>query len=305
MTTSHDALVQSIKARLVQQAHADRVDPNRLLSRFAIERFLYRLSKTAHGERFILKGAALLVVWLGEPIRATRDADLLGLGNLDSGQLVEIFREACVERVEPDGMIFDPSSTSVRLIRRADPAGGHRVTLLGRLGSARLKVQLDVGLGDAVSPPPEWLDYPTLLGHPSPRMRAYRPETAIAEKLHAMVIRGTRTSRLRDFFDIRALAQKRAFEAGALVSAVRTTFEGRGTALPSGTPLVLTPTFAKTPDKQAQWRAFVRKSGLDDVEMDFGVVVTDVAQFVLPIVAAAGESSRASGTWRPGGPWRG
>lgn len=72
MTTAHDALAQSVKARLVQQAHADRVDPNRLLSRFAIERFLYRLSKSAHGERFILKGAALLVVWLGEPSRATR-----------------------------------------------------------------------------------------------------------------------------------------------------------------------------------------------------------------------------------------
>ncbi len=60
---------------------------------------------------------------------------------------------------------------------------------------------------DAVSPEPVWLEYPALLDFPRPRLRAYRRETAIAEKLHAMVVLGEANSRMRDFFDIHALAQ--------------------------------------------------------------------------------------------------
>jgi len=232
MSKSQEALAQSAKARLVHQAHALKVDPNQLLSRFAIERFLYRLSRSRHGERFVLKGALLLLVWFGESIRPTRDADLLGFGDLDSGRLVDIFRDVCAEEVEPDGMSFDPATVKMQLIRQEDPYGGHRVTLVGYLGTARLRVQVDVGLGDAIIPEPVWLDYPTLLDHAAPRLRAYRPETTIAEKLHALVVLGARTSRMRDFFDLRMLAAKRDFDAEVIVRAIQATFERRGIRLP-------------------------------------------------------------------------
>jgi|GEM_PF-355253 len=303
MSKPHDALVQSVKARLVQRAHAEHLEPNQVLTRFSIERFLYRLSKSRHGNRFLLKGSNLLLVWFGAFVRPTRDADLLGLGDFGAELLGKIFRDVCETRVEPDGMIFDPASVTVRLIRRDQPAGGHRVNLLGRLGKARLYVQIDVGLGDSVMPPPEWLDFPSILDHPRPRLRAYRPETTIAEKLHAMVTLGARTTRLRDFFDLRLLAREKAFDAALLVPSVRTTFQSRGTPLPSEIPTALTPAFSRSSEKQTQWRAFLRKSGLEDAESDLGVVVDDLVEFLLPVLDAARDPELDLGTWPAGGPW--
>src|SRR5262249_9762553 len=151
-----------------------------------------RLSRSPHAERFVLKGALLLLVWLGETIRPTRDADLLGYGDLDAGALARTMAEICAVDVEPDGLLFDTNSIRVAPIRPGDACGGQRVTLLARLGPARLRVQVDVGSGDAVFPEPEWLDYPSLLDLQRPRLRAYRPETAVAEKVHAMVVLGSK-----------------------------------------------------------------------------------------------------------------
>jgi len=83
MKAKTHGLSRSVHARLVQRAQSLGVDANLLLTRFATERFLYRLSRTPYAERFVLKGALLMLVWLGETIRPTRDADLLGFGEPD------------------------------------------------------------------------------------------------------------------------------------------------------------------------------------------------------------------------------
>lgn len=304
MSVIDEGLAQSVKTRLVQHAHAVEVDPNLVLIRFATERFLYRLARSTYAERFVLKGALLLLVWLGKAIRPTRDADLLGLGNFGTDELKKVFSEICVVEVEPDGLRFDSSSIDVHAIRPDDAYGGQRVTLLGYLGRARLKIQVDVGLGDAVTPSPEWLQYPVLLDQPAPWLLAYRPETAIAEKLHAMVVLGSRNSRLRDFFDIRALAAKRAFDQAPLTSAVHATFQRRGTPIPESAPLALTESFAIADDKQVQWRAFVRKSGLSGMPLDFEVIVADVARFLVPVLETMQRMDGPPRRWPPGGPWK-
>jgi predicted nucleotidyltransferase component of viral defense system len=249
-------LAQSVQVRLARHARAIGADPNLVLARYAIERFLYRLSRSPYAERFVLKGALLLLVWLGETFRPTRDADLLGFGDVSEQSLVEIFRECSAMEVEqPDGLVFDPASITVAAIRAADSYGGERVTIRARLGSARIKVQVDVGIGNAVDPPAEWIDYPSLLNLPRPRLRAYRPETVVAEKLHTMVALGAANSRMRDFFDVHALAAHESFEGAALVRAVRATFERRRTAIPRNAPLALTPAFADVAGKGVQWAA--------------------------------------------------
>ncbi|MEW6047798.1 MAG: nucleotidyl transferase AbiEii/AbiGii toxin family protein [Bacillota bacterium] len=181
MSAATGGLAQSVHTRLIRHAHPLGVDPNLILIRFATERLLYRLSRSPYAERFVLKGALLLLMWLGETIRPTRDADLLGFGNLSDEALAAIFAEICATNVEPDGMTFDASTIRVAAIRPEDAYGGRRVTLLARLGSARIRVQVDVGIGDAAVPAPEWCDYPSLLDLPRPRLRAYRPETVIAD----------------------------------------------------------------------------------------------------------------------------
>jgi predicted nucleotidyltransferase component of viral defense system len=303
MSGTAAGLAQSIQVRLVRHAKTTGVDPNLVLTRFAVERFLYRLSRSPHAERFVLKGALLLVVWLGEAIRPTRDADLLGFGDLSDEALARIFRDVCGVEVEPDAMTYRQDSIQVAAIRPEDAYGGTRITLQARLGPARLRVQVDVGLGDAVIPEPVWIDYPGLLDLPRARLRAYRPETTIAEKVHAMVTLGSKNSRMRDFFDIDALAEHQSFDGSVLASALRATFERRGTPIPSRVPLALTPDFAASSEKQAQWAGFLKKNRLSSTPKDLGQVVERLARFLGPIIDAALRESNVDLAWLPGGPW--
>jgi hypothetical protein len=182
MTPATEGLARSVQTRLVAHAKAIGADPNLVLARFATERLLYRLSRSPYAERFVLKGALLLLAWFGETLRSTRDADLLGFGDLSDAALTRVFQDVCAQPVAQDGLLFPADSIRVSAIRLEDPYGGRRVTLQGELGRARLRVQVDVGMGDIVVPAPEWLEYPSLLGLPRPRLRAYRREPVVAEK---------------------------------------------------------------------------------------------------------------------------
>jgi predicted nucleotidyltransferase component of viral defense system len=297
-------LARSVQTRLVRHAKQLGVDPNLVLARYATERLLYRLSCSSYAERFVLKGALLLLVWLGETIRPTRDADLLGYGDLDADALARTMAEICAVEVEPDGLVFDTDSIRVTAIRPEDVYGGQRVTFVARLGPARLRVQVDVGVGDAVFPEPEWLDYPSLLDLPRPHLRAYRPETAIAEKVHAMVTLGSKNSRMRDFFDVHALAMHEPFDGARLTGALRATFARRRTAITVEAPIALTTAFVELEGKRAQWAGFVRRNRLASAPPDLASVIGGIAGFVGPVLAAARDGQAFIASWPPGGPWR-
>ncbi len=291
MTGAREGIARSVQVRLARHAKEIGVDPNLVLTRYAVERFLYRLSRSAHAERFVLKGALLLLVWLGETLRPTRDADLLGFGELSDDALLRIFREVCTVQVEPDAATFLPDSVRVAPIREEDVYGGRRVTLQARVGAARLTVQVDIGIGDAVTPDPQWLEYPSLLDMPRPRLRAYPRETVLAEKLHAMVLLGARNSRMKDYFDVRALLREEKMDAGALVRAIAATFARRRTALPEGIPAALSDGFASDATKQAQWRAFLGKNRLDGPSL--AEVVAEVRTLLAQPLRSAREQGRA------------
>jgi predicted nucleotidyltransferase component of viral defense system len=303
VTVAPKGLPVSVQVRLVQHAKATGIDPNVVLARYAAERFLYRLSRSKYADRFVLKGALLMLVWLGETIRPTRDADLLGFGEVSQESLARIFTDVCSIDVEPDGLEYLPSSIRIAPIRQEDAYGGLRATIQARLGSARLHVQVDVGIGDAVVPEPEWLEYPSLLGFPRALLKAYRPETAIAEKLHAMVMLGEANSRMRDFFDIHALSESLHFDGDILTRAVRATFERRRTPIPESLPLAMTPAFAAILAKQMQWQGFLGKSGLSAAPAQLSDVVARIATFLEPIITAAQGSATLKLAWIPGGPW--
>lgn len=262
MSTGRDGLAQSVQARLVRHAKDIGVDPNLVLTRYVMERFLYRLSRSPHAERFVLKGALLLLVWLGETLRPTRDADLLGFGELSDDVIASIFREVCALDVEPDAVVFLPDTIELQAIREEDAYGGRRVALQARLGPARINLQVDIGIGDAVTPAPQWLEYPSLLDLPRPRLRAYPRETVVAEKLHAMVVLGLRNSRMKDYFDVHALLREDAMDCADLSHAIASTFERRRTLLPDGLPIGLDDAFAEDVGRRTQWRAFLEKNRL-------------------------------------------
>ncbi|MCR4333118.1 MAG: nucleotidyl transferase AbiEii/AbiGii toxin family protein, partial [Sulfuricaulis sp.] len=214
----------SIHARLLNLAKARDEDFNMILTRYAIERFLYRLSLVPARETYWLKGALLFDLWFDVPHRPTRDADFLGFGPSDTEALASTIREICGVAVD-DGMEYDPASITIEEIREDARYGGLRVRLLGRLGNARCTVQLDVGYGDAVTPGPEEAVYPALLDdQPPPRLRVYPRATVVAEKLEAIVSLGMANSRMKDYFDLRALAREGVLDARLLAGAIAATF---------------------------------------------------------------------------------
>ncbi len=280
----------SIHARLLNRAKERGEDFNLVLVRYALERFLYRLSTLpAAREGFLLKGAMLFDLWFDQPSRPTRDADFLGFGPMDADRLAETMREICGVPAD-DGMMFDANSVRVEEIREEARYGGLRVRLVGLLGNARCTVQLDVGYGDAVTPGAEEATYPTLLdGLPAPRLRVYPRATVVAEKLEAIVSLGMANSRMKDYYDLWVLAREGAIGAGLLGDAIAATLARRGTAIPDGLPLGLTDEFASDSAKLTQWNAFLRKNRLEASRL--ADVVAEIARFLEGPIRSAREPS--------------
>jgi len=282
----------SVRARLLNLARQRGEDFQITLRSYLFERFLYRLGRSPVRERFVLKGAMLLRLWADQPYRSTLDLDLLAHGSSDPDSVSRDIAAICSTDVEDDGIRYDSSSLDVEPIRAQDEYSGVRVVFDARLGTIRERLQVDIGFGDAVWPQAEEMEYPVALGDPAPLIRAYRPETVIAEKLEAIVSLGIRNSRIKDFFDIDYLARTERFDRPALVEAVRRTFHRRGTPIPAEPPIGLTPEFWAQPGRDAQVRAFARRARLATTSDSAGDLGKRVAEFALPILRAASEVPR-------------
>ena len=264
MNPANPNVAASVRARLLNVAKAQGVDFNQVLVRFALERILYRMTKSQHADRFLLKGALLFTLWYDMPHRATRDADLLGFGANDLASVAETFRDiAAVAVAVDDGIAFDPASVTVEEIRKEAGYGGVRVIIAGELAKARCKTQIDVGFGDAVTPAPVDSVYPVLLDDlPAPKLRAYPTYTVIAEKLHAIALLGMTNSRLKDYFDLSVLLERETLDTDLLAQAIKATFERRGMSVPDAVPIGLTDEFAHDSSRQSLWLAFLKKNEL-------------------------------------------
>jgi predicted nucleotidyltransferase component of viral defense system len=277
-------------------------DFQHLLTRHANERLLYRLGESSHVSFFVLKGAALFTLWTGQPHRATRDLDLLGSGEPNEDHIRSVLAEVITLDVEDDGVVFDADSLSVGPIREEQAYGGLRAVLSASVSNARLRLQIDVGFGDAITPEPMVVDFPTLLEFPAPRLRVYPRETVVAEKLESIVQLGLANSRMKDFFDLVILSRTFSFDGKVLVRAIRATFDRRGTDVPRTLPVALTQEFTEDRVKNSQWNAFVRKSDAPGIG-DLQAVVESVIRFVQEPLRAVGSSSTFEKKWPLNGPW--
>lgn len=296
-------LAASVRQRLLNLSVSREEDPNLTLTRYALERLLYRLAYSEYSGQFILKGAMLFGLWMESDHRPTRDLDLLGFGEPSSERLAEVFQRLCKVDVDPDGLNFDPQSIRVAEIREGQAYMGQRVKLVALLGTARIPVQIDVGFGDVVTPEAKEIDYPTLLDLPAPRIRAYPPETVVAEKLQAMVALGMQNSRMRDYYDLWVIARHFSFEGPRLVTAVQATFERRRTDVPEAVPSGLSDEFATDQYKATQWNAFLSRSQLEEERIDLPQVVDDLRTFLVPVLDAAANSKEFNRSWVNAGPW--
>lgn len=291
----------SVRARLLNKARAEKLDFNLLLTRYALERILYRLSVSQQHDQFLLKGALLFDLWFDVPHRPTHDADFLGFGSAEIPHIEKIFRDICRIEVE-DGIAFQPESVKAAEIRKEANYAGVRVTLMGMLGSARCPVQIDIGFGDAVVPGPEEVRYPVILGEMAePHLRVYPRYTVVAEKLEALTSLGMLNSRMKDYFDLWVLAKHSDFDGLILSQAVAATFERRRTVIPDGMPIGLADEFIQDAQKEKQWQAFLRKNSLDKTPL--ATVVGDLREFLLPVLSAIASERRYNYPWCAGAGW--
>lgn len=270
----------SVRAKLLNMARTDKRDFTLVLTRYALERLLYRLSISEHADHFLLKGALLFDLWFDVPFRPTRDMDLLGFGVAEEPHLIAAFSDLCTLEVD-DGIRFDAQSIRAAEIRKEANYAGIRVTLLAWIDGARCPVQVDVGYGDAVTPAPESVEYPVMLQEfPAPRLRVYPRYTVVAEKLDAMITLGVANSRMKDYFDLWVLAQHSDFDGAVLRQAIDATLSRRGTGIPPDVPFGLSDAFATDSQKQMQWQGFLKKNRLEALSLN--QVVADLRKFLMP-----------------------
>lgn len=269
----------SVRARLLTLAREKGQAFDLILTRYATERLLYRLSTTLHRDRFVLKGAMLITTWFADLHRPTRDVDPLGYGDPAPEPMLAVFREICTVE-ENDGILFDADVLRIELIREELEYGGLRPRTTARLAGARIPVLIAIGFGDAIAPGVEEINLPVMLNFPSPRLHAYPRETVVAEKFQAMILLGLANSRMKDYYDIWLLSRNHAFDGERLSRAIAATFERRRTTIPQELPDALTSAFATAPVKLRQWEAFTRDLAGEVPSLE--IIVADLAGFLMP-----------------------
>ena len=285
----------SVLARLKNMADKEHLDFNFLLLRYMQERFLSRLVASGYINRFVLKGGVLLLAYNIERARPTRDIDFLGVDiSRDRKDLERIIREIVSVHLN-DGVKFLPDSVKSEIIKEDADYEGVRLKLTAKIGSARNTIQIDFGFGDIVSPHPFQMDYPTLLDRENIKVLAYSKETIVAEKFEAIVKLTTFNTRMKDFYDIKFLANEFDFEGTALQSAIRNTFLRRQTSVYAAKEL-LDPSFGRQANFNRQWDAFKKRTKLTAKE-DFRSVFEEIGSFLLPVVTAELENKLINQIW--------
>jgi hypothetical protein len=249
-----------------------------------MERFLYRLSVSAHVESFTLKGALLLTAWQAPISRPTMDIDLLGREDNAVDTIVTVMREISQLVVPDDGISFDSASFAGEAIREDADYAGVRTVFVGRVDSARVHMQIDIGFGDVMTPGPETLTYPALLDFPAPVLSGYSRETVVAEKLQALVQLRMLNTRMKDYFDLWLLTRQPELNKEVLGTAIKRTFANRGMEIDT-TPIGLSPVFGDDPTKQMQWSAFLKRARLTEAPRSLSEVVEELHKFFATILS--------------------
>mgnify|MGYP001578778758 CR=1 FL=1 len=287
-------IASSVRQRILDKARNDQRPFAELLQYYAIERFLFRFSKSAFADKFILKGALMLRAWNSPTTRPTLDSDMLGKTSNDREKIIELVREICSLEVEADGLLFDLDSIHGETITRDADYNGVRVRFSARLDTAKVYLQIDIGFGDVVFPKPERVELPSLLDFPPPRLLGYSRESAIAEKLNAILTLGELNSRMKDFYDIWLLSRLFNFNGEELCEAIKRTLNNRSTQIPVKIPAFSEPFITA---KTTQWNAFTRKLRQKEAFPEFGEIINSMNAFLVPLLEHLRKGNNFSGKW--------
>lgn len=164
-------------------------------------------------------------------------------------------------------------------------------------------MQVDIGFGDVITPAASFADFSSLIGLP-PHVRVYPRETVVAKKYEAMVRLGAINSRVKDFYDLWAIAHEYTFTGTTLAEAIRATFKRRDTILPEAAPIALTSAFTNDLAKRQLWQAFINRNKLESTALPLTETMTLPREFLLPPTLSLVANCSFDQHWTPGGPWQ-
>lgn len=294
----------SVRTRLLNIARRTDRTFQEVIIRYVVERFITRLSASPYRNKFILKGAMLFFVWKLDNKRTTMDLDLLGIGKSDPEQISDIFKQVCEISTEDDGLFFDKNSIAIVPIRENANYEGVRAVIQVYLGTMPIRLQVDIGSGDAVVPSPLLLEFPALLDKHGPFIRTYSPETMIAEKFNIIVQLGMANSRMKDYFDIWTLSRTLSFNGAQLRAAIESTFARRQSAIPASVPVGLSDEFSQNELKYSQWQGFVKKRQQMEILPGLREIVAEARAFLLPVSESISGAISTPALWTPGTGWQ-
>ena len=274
----------SVKSRLLNLSREQEQDFQRVLVSYGLERLLYRLSISDHRERYVLKGGMLVTLWTIDPGRFTQDIDFLAFGHDDEERLLADFTDILGQDAE-DGLTFDLNALTAAPIRDDQVYGGMRLKTTAYLKTTQIPIVIDLGFGDAITAPEYEIDYGSLLGMPSATVRAYSPETVMAEKFQAVIALGIVNSRMKDYYDLYAIPRSVEITEEALAKAIKSTFERRETDIPLQRPAGLSSEYSQDTIRQTQWVAY--SAGTDVASLTLDHICDDIWARLEPICAKA------------------
>lgn len=276
--------VQSIKDRLRNEAVVSNKTVQQIQTYYGLERTIYRISISKYANHFVLKGGIFLYALFDKNyLRATTDIDLLArrISNSDV-EMKEVFEDIFSQDVD-DGLTFDLDSLSVTNITEFKDYHGLNVKIFAYLDRTQIPISIDIGYGDVVYPDSIEIEFPTILDNEVPKIQAYSVETAIAEKLEAIVSNGFDNSRYKDFYDIYILGNNYSINSESLRDAIIETFNNRNTELSINVD-AFSPDFYNSPVHITRWNSFVKKKKIE-VDVSLEDTIKYIKDLVLPLIS--------------------
>lgn len=283
--------VQSVKDRLKNYAKETNKPYQEVLTYYALERTIYRLSLSEYAENFVLKGGIFLyAIHDKNYVRATTDIDMMAqrLTN-DAVKMRMIFSEILSIKID-DALKYDPDTLKVNVITEFKEYHGLNVSVVALLDRTRIPVTIDIGYDDVIIPEKVRMSYPTILDMDAPEVYVYSLESVIAEKFEAIVSNGLLNSRYKDFYDIFVLSRENCYDGNLLAKAIIETFEHRRTAL-SADVSAFTEDYYRNSINETRWNAFLKKKKVL-LYVSLETVVKADRDFLIPLInrTKAGET---------------
>ncbi|MBK9352518.1 MAG: nucleotidyl transferase AbiEii/AbiGii toxin family protein [Bacteroidetes bacterium] len=265
----------SIRAKLLNISREEKITFQQILFRFFHERFLARLSVSPYKNSLLLKGGNFIYALQGNTTRPTIDIDFLGhqISN-ESHFLLGIIQEICRIHID-DHVSFNPDTIETFPITENKTYHGTRLKVETTFDTIKQHIQIDIGFGDVITPSPININYPVILDEFSePILKAYNSETAIAEKLHAMVMLANFNSRMKDFYDVYKLIENNDFNRILLKDAIQATFKKRESDFDLANCIIIIETIARDTEKLKLWYLFLKK--INTKPIDFKMLIQSI-----------------------------